>query len=119
MASGLKFTSKPIALLKTKTSPQDKYDEYFSARGYDPVFVPVLEHRFVSSNLERIRQLIEAGELEPGPGRKYGGLIFTSQRAVEAFTILVDDIDGMYPVGPSSIHPSTRDDGLKCLCQKQ
>ena len=95
MADGTKCTSTPVAFLKTKSSPHDKYAEYFSGRGYDPIFVPVLEHRFNAPNLEQVRQLIESGGLKPGPGRKYGGLVFTSQRAVEAFSNLVNEIDGI------------------------
>ena len=94
--SSPKFTSTPILLLKTKSSPHDNYADFFSTRGYDPTFVPVLEHRFNTTNLELIRQVIESGGLKPGPGRKFGGLIFTSQRAVEGFAKLVNEIDGMY-----------------------
>src|SRR5881398_1848841 len=72
----------PVFLLKTKSSPHDGYEEYFSVSGrYDPIFVPVLEHRFHDANLRTVRDLFISGAV----GREYGGLIFTSQRAVEGF----------------------------------
>ncbi|BDD55634.1 hypothetical protein MPDQ_000900 [Monascus purpureus] len=83
------FTSTPILLLKTKSTPHDGYEEFFSARGYHPIFVPVLEHRFNTPSLDEVKKLFVSGSLNPGPERKYGGLIFTSQRAVEGFARLV------------------------------
>ncbi|KAI9837848.1 MAG: hypothetical protein M1819_006782 [Sarea resinae] len=131
-------TAIPILLLKTKSSPTDAYEEYFSstilpasnstdglhagaAISFRPHFVPVLEHRFDDEALERVRQWLisgaflgaagsvggldaghgDEGEEErlgygDGNGRKrneqYGGLIFTSQRAVEAFTQVVEQL---------------------------
>lgn len=86
----------PIFLLKTKSLPQDGYEEYF--RGVEeglvktePVFVPVLEHRFDEGNLAVVRELL--GDKQFG-AQRYGGLIFTSQRAVEAFGRLVDERRG-------------------------
>lgn len=83
------FASTPILLLKTKSTPHDGYEEFFSARGYHPIFVPVLEHRFNAPSLDEVKKLFISGSLNPGPERKYGGLIFTSQRAVEGFARLV------------------------------
>ncbi|KAF4203914.1 hypothetical protein CNMCM8927_008061 [Aspergillus lentulus] len=79
----------PILLLKTKSTPHDGYEEFFSAHGYNPAFVPVLEHHFNHTNLRTVEDLFTSGSLNAGPGRKYGGLIFTSQRAVEGFARLV------------------------------
>lgn len=113
-------THPPILLLKTRSSPKDAYEEYFSARGYNPAFVPVLEHRFREESLAYITGLIEGGSFisdnnvhkeddnhndrEGGGDRKekkrrakYGGLIFTSQRAVEAFGAVLERMDRMYP----------------------
>lgn len=86
----------PIFLLKTKSIPQDGYEEYFSELKLgeaetEPVFVPVLEHRFDEGNLKVVRELLEEKQFGP---RRYGGLIFTSQRAVEAFGRLVDERKG-------------------------
>lgn len=82
-----------ILLLKTKSSPHDGYDEFFSARNIKPTFIPVLTHAFHDQNLKQIKDLLESGGLNPGQGRQYGGLIFTSQRAVEAFADLLIKVD--------------------------
>jgi len=80
----------PILLLKTKSTPGDGYKEYFQSTigvTYEPSFVPVLEHRFREKALSDIHNLIScAGFATPHESGKYGGIIFTSQRAVEAFT---------------------------------
>ena len=57
----------PIALLKTKSSPTDPYDEYFSTHPFSnsnghpshPIFVPVLKHQYV--NLDRLEKLVMGG----------------------------------------------------------
>lgn len=89
------FSKPPIFLLKTKSTPHDGYEEYFSSRGYDPTFVPVLEHRFHDENLKTVKELFVSGQLDEGSERKYGGLIFTSQRAVEGFVRAVEEVGGM------------------------
>ncbi|KAE8355368.1 tetrapyrrole biosynthesis, uroporphyrinogen III synthase [Aspergillus coremiiformis] len=106
--------STPILLLKTKSSPADSYEEYFSAHNYTPTFIPVLEHHFHTQNLSTVKQLFQSGSLTPGPGRKYGGLIFTSQRAVEGFATILRDIDVLYTVGPATSRSlvSIRDEHL-------
>lgn len=93
----------PILLLKTKSSPNDGYEDYFSTNNYTPVFVPVLEHRFHTSNLDEVRELFASGAFsdetssakdtrENAHARKrYGGMVFTSQRAVEAFTNMIEE----------------------------
>ncbi|KKZ66186.1 uroporphyrinogen-III synthase [[Emmonsia] crescens] len=101
----------PIFLLKTKSTPHDGYEDYFSTSGhYDPSFVPVLEHRFLEANLRRVRDLFVSGSI----GEQYGGLIFTSQRAVEGFARVIMDEVGetastkasesllLYTVGPAT-----------------
>ncbi|OAX83139.1 hypothetical protein ACJ72_02498 [Emergomyces africanus] len=101
----------PIFLLKTKSTPHDGYEEYFSVSGqYDPSFIPVLEHRFLEANLQRVRDLFVSGSI----GKLYGGLIFTSQRAVEGFARVIMDEVGqtastkasesllLYTVGPAT-----------------
>lgn len=101
-------TNPPILLLKTRSSPKDTYAEYFSARGYNPAFVPVLEHRFRGESLSLIKELIEGGNFTTTTTgndnrqsngvhqEKYGGLIFTSQRAVEAFGAVLAGMDRMF-----------------------
>lgn len=83
----------PVLLLKTKSTPTDGYEEHFRSfkeRGYIPDFIPVLEHRFREDALEEIRELITqkafTASSDSSTSARYGGIIFTSQRAVEAFT---------------------------------
>ncbi|KAL1865242.1 hypothetical protein Plec18167_009510 [Paecilomyces lecythidis] len=107
------LSKPPIFLLKTKSIPHDGYEEYFSSRGYHPTFVPVLEHRFHDENLKIVKDLFTSGQLDEGSGRKYGGLIFTSQRAVEGFARVVEEVGVsrattasksliLYTVGPAT-----------------
>ncbi|KAF2746868.1 uroporphyrinogen-III synthase-like protein [Sporormia fimetaria CBS 119925] len=92
----------PILLLKTRSVPEDTYEDYFSAAGYEPVFVPVLEHIIKKDAMAQVRQYIRDGAFLPAAGLpKYGGIIFTSQRAVEAFAELVAAIR---KEDPESLH---------------
>ncbi|KAI1608440.1 uroporphyrinogen-III synthase [Exophiala viscosa] len=98
---GLRLCSKmsvpstvPILLLKTRSQPHDAYEEYFSTfescgRSFQPQFVPVLEHRANAENLAELDHLLKSGGLT----EKYGGMIFTSQRAVEAWTDVVKRVE--------------------------
>ncbi|KAF2028756.1 tetrapyrrole biosynthesis, uroporphyrinogen III synthase [Setomelanomma holmii] len=87
-----------ILLLKTKSAPTDTYEELFTKldnHRYEPVFVPVLEHRFKRDVLDVLRsQITKRGFVPAAEGglALYGALIFTSQRAVEAFAEIVEDI---------------------------
>ncbi|OBT49100.1 hypothetical protein VE00_00130 [Pseudogymnoascus sp. WSF 3629] len=87
--------SIPIFLLKTKSTPHDGYEEFFSATklaGHDLAltFVPVLEHTLLEPGLDTVRQLLRSRRInDTGDEGTYGGMIFTSQRAVEAFASLV------------------------------
>lgn len=95
----------PILLLKTKSTPHDGYDDFFSTNGYTPSFIPVLEHRFHTENLASVRELFASGAFNTdststtthgpkesnGSEKKYGGMIFTSQRAVEAFAEMIEE----------------------------
>lgn len=84
-------TSIPVLLLKTRSIQDDSYEESFSQDDgndsitFDPHFVPVLAHERNESALASLATWLETGELK----RKYGGMIFTSQRAVEAWTEVV------------------------------
>lgn len=87
----------PVLLLKTKSSPRDGYENHLEECGYLPDFIPVLEHRFRDDTLEELRQLIIGqafmASVEPkSQNKKYGGIIFTSQRAVEAFTNVIEKL---------------------------
>lgn len=81
----------PILLLKTKSIPADSYEEYFAtpALPFIPSFVPVLEHQPSEENLRRIKSLLRDRRLNQG----HGGMIFTSQRAVEGFAKVVGDLE--------------------------
>ncbi|KAK7532970.1 tetrapyrrole biosynthesis, uroporphyrinogen III synthase [Phyllosticta citribraziliensis] len=86
----------PVLLLKTKSTPADGYQDFFSAARnarFDPIFVPVLEHRFRSEALQDLRRDIVSGGFSNDASRaKYGAIIFTSQRAVEAFSQVVAEL---------------------------
>jgi hypothetical protein len=91
----------PILLLKTKSTPNDSYEEYFSSTSslplFAPIFVPVLEHRSDVQNLEVVKRSLRDGGDGALKGRKmgrYGGMIFTSQRAVEGFAGVVEELEG-------------------------
>ena len=121
----------PILLLKTRATPTDGYQEYFSTVDSEldlPVFVPVLEHRLKDDSLSELLELIQSGAFQTdGRGGRsevrYGGIIFTSQRAVKAFAtvveklrkkplpldVLLPSILPLYVVGPATAR------GLKAL----
>jgi uroporphyrinogen-III synthase len=113
----------PVLLLKTKSIPTDTYEELFTTldnHRYAPIFVPVLEHRFKQDTLKEVHEHVTGRGFLPKSKQglaTYGALIFTSQRAVEAFTQIVEDIrsDGkldvdellpesvpLYVVGPAT-----------------
>ncbi|PBP26003.1 uroporphyrinogen-III synthase HemD, partial [Diplocarpon rosae] len=109
--------SIPILLLKTKSTPNDGYEERFSGAKdgleFDPTFVPVLEHRLLNEGLNIVKGLVRSRQIGKEKDKKYGGLIFTSQRAVEAFARLVEEGKGdtqwpylqdvpIYTVGPAT-----------------
>lgn len=96
-------TPTPILLLKTPTQPTDPYFTHFSARNYSPRFVSPLTHTLRPPSLTLLL-----------PTPKYGALIFTSARAVEAFALTLsrctaDEIAALagislpiYVVGPAT-----------------
>ena len=87
----------PLLLLKTPTSPTDAYTTFFtfpsasSSCTYTPHYIPVLTH---NSNLSSLFPILDplassvhsSGSLSyDSTSFPYGGLIFTSARAVDAF----------------------------------
>jgi uroporphyrinogen-III synthase len=90
----------PVILLKTKSTPTDGYESYFNAAKngrYTASFAPVLEHQFRKSSLQEIANIYRTSDLglspkPDGTSPKYGGIIFTSQRAVEAFTQVINTL---------------------------
>ena len=126
----------PVLLLKTKSIPVDGYDEYFKTvenGKYNPIFVPVLEHRFKADVLDWLSKVVNSQGLStnkhPNPVKAtedtFGGMIFTSQRAVEAFSNTIQSLDAsardlllpaefpLYVVGPATAK-GLRALGLKC-----
>ena len=106
MAAGIADDSGkiPLFLLKTKSIPGDAYEELFSspqgAFEFEPEFIPVLEHQFEGNGLKKFDGLLKGRQVASLPDSPYGGLIFTSQRAVEAFARIVSDGNGMIAPRP-------------------
>ena len=111
----------PVILLKTKSSPSDPYDDFFTFHEFPPghpatpVFVPVLQHRHV--NTTALSELISEHKIaseHQSERTEIAGLIITSQRAVEALGgVLAQLADGdagdalrahcrVYVVGPAT-----------------
>ncbi|KAK6518966.1 hypothetical protein TWF281_003656 [Arthrobotrys megalospora] len=91
----------PILLLKTRSTPTDPYATLLSSNGYDPIFVPVLQHHPINADIVRSYildgSIVSAGENEAinsddKDKNKFGALIITSQRAVEALGVLIEEL---------------------------
>ncbi|KAH6653762.1 tetrapyrrole biosynthesis, uroporphyrinogen III synthase [Truncatella angustata] len=108
---------QPVLLLKTKSIPNDTYEELFSTPRdgfhFEPVFVPVLQHQFIEDGMNSFKRLLHDRQISKEKDAAYGGLIFTSQRAVEGFAKLVEEGQGdehwphlqdipIYTVGPAT-----------------
>ncbi|KAF9869259.1 uroporphyrinogen-III synthase [Colletotrichum karsti] len=118
MAHSATSTTVPVLLLKTKSTPGDSYEELFSQNhngpNFEPTFVPVLHHSFQEPGMTVARDVLHRRAISTDADASYGGLIFTSQRAVEAFAQLVDEKKGaeggwphlqnvpVYSVGPAT-----------------
>ena len=120
----------PVLLLKTKSIPADGYQDIFAGwNNYSPAFLPVLEHRFRDDALAWLTTITSnhgfASDVAAQADSSYGAIIFTSQRAVEAFTSVVQSLDPssrdkllpaslpLYAVGPATAR-GLRALGLKC-----
>ncbi|KAI4141363.1 MAG: hypothetical protein L6R39_005379 [Caloplaca ligustica] len=102
--------SIPILLLKNKsTGHTDPYTTHFSSHPLSPnvtyqsIYVPVLEHTFRTEPVLRTfkpffnnQDVEDATTLFP-----YGGLIFTSQRAVEAYAASLNQMTSIDKIGPT------------------
>lgn len=131
-----KGTQTPVLLLKTKSSPTDHYEELFgmAGSGYDPSFLPVLEHQFKENTVSWLKQTVldrgfacrnDDSDSKQVKVSCFGGFIFTSQRAVEAFASIVEAIEPesrdiflpeslpLYVVGPATAR-GVRSLGLRC-----
>jgi phage tail sheath gpL-like len=88
-ASSKALDAVPVLLLKTASTPSDSYEELFNSstghdgRQFDPNFLPVMQHKFEDAGMSKLRDLLRRRRINPAGD--FGGLIFTSQRAVEAF----------------------------------
>ncbi|TQS33131.1 hypothetical protein Golomagni_06534, partial [Golovinomyces magnicellulatus] len=86
----------PILLLKTKSTPGDSYQDLLSSSKLSDgsrlsaQFIPVLQHRFDDAGISLVRKLLAEKQIGSNKVAKYGGMIFTSQRAVEAFAHVVE-----------------------------
>ncbi|KIW69338.1 hypothetical protein PV04_05219 [Phialophora macrospora] len=119
----------PVLFLKTRSQPHDAYEEYFSdicsGKGADgaegsipvflPEFVPVLEHRPSGENLARLVGLLSGGRLS----EQYGGMIFTSQRAVEAWADVVKRVEGGTEQQPQTNAATTQDSDSGMVCSPE
>ncbi|CAK7566979.1 MAG: uroporphyrinogen-III synthase [Sporothrix epigloea] len=101
MATNTQPPPIPVFLLKTRSSPADAYEDLLAASSdggvaFAPIFVPVLEHRFIDDGLAKVKDLLDRrqitnGRLHSSTSGQYGGMIFTSQRAVDAFSKIVNE----------------------------
>lgn len=137
---GLSIDQVPVYLLKTKSTPTDAYQTHISQLSngkYQPLFVPVLDHIFRDDPLRALRRHAERFAFAGGspadarrkatnnPAKRYGGMVFTSQRAVDAFATVVAKLDPaklaalfdaempIYVVGPATAN-GVRALGLQC-----
>lgn len=89
---------EPIIFLKTKSQPTDNYEKYFDSRNgatqFEPSFIPVLMHRIKPNAVTQFTEWLEAGAFSRYQHKftTYGGIIFTSQRAVEVFSAAVANV---------------------------
>ena len=99
----------PVLLLKTKSAASDAYENLFNSSQvgecYSPTFVPVLRHAFDEAKLTMLASLLIQGKIGTHEGCEYGGLIFTSQRAVEAFVQITASVECSCPQ-PLNLHRS-------------
>jgi hypothetical protein len=72
-----------------------------------PESAPVLEHGPNDENVFRLEQLLRSGRLK----EEYGGMIFTSQRAVEIWADVVRRVEQPADAGQSSTHEGS---GMVC-----
>ncbi|MCJ1392958.1 hypothetical protein MMC18_005830 [Xylographa bjoerkii] len=104
----------PLLLLKTRNTPTDAYDTYFSpspsasattTSHLQPTFIPVLQHAFLAPSLSHLHALLSL----PARDFPYGGLICTSQRAVEALGQVLEELAAS--ATPLQRNSDSRDDG--------
>lgn len=97
--------SRRVLLLKNRTTPRDPYYEAFVTAGFDPTFIPLLEHGHVDR--EKSIEYLKSSEF-----LRYPVVIITSQRAVECLNECLEYVDTetrqmihtktIYTVGPAT-----------------
>ncbi|PHH76424.1 hypothetical protein CDD83_4258 [Cordyceps sp. RAO-2017] len=113
----------PVLLLKTRSSPHDPYEDLFlssdAAGGprFAPRFVPVLSHRLEAKGTARLATLLQHRQIGPAADSAFGGLILTSQRAVEALAKIVADGKDCDLGAPSSIDSPCTPSKPRCVCR--
>ncbi len=88
----------PIVLLKARAADDGYQHRLGIAKNgldYRPIYLPVLDYYFDEKNLGVVRELLESKQFGNDDRQSYGGLIFTSQRAVEAFAHLIREGKGL------------------------
>ncbi|KAL8720864.1 MAG: hypothetical protein Q9225_002343 [Loekoesia sp. 1 TL-2023] len=102
----------PVLLLKNPSSGhEDPYTTHLSSNPptpiskYQPIYVPVLEHTlYTDPILTILDRSLKGGDTElPVTTFAYGGLIFTSQRAVEAFASALAHLSSLLDADPKSL----------------
>ena len=102
----------PILLLKTRSTPSDAYHDLLSSSSlngspFAPEFIPVLHHQFDRNGISKLTTLLTNEAISGNENAQFGGLIFTSQRAVEAFTHVVTETRPNLSVPIYSVGPAT------------
>ncbi|TDZ18336.1 Uroporphyrinogen-III synthase [Colletotrichum orbiculare MAFF 240422] len=81
---------------------------------FEPMFIPVMQHIFQEPGMNIVRTVLRQCSISTAPEATYGGLVFTSQRAVEAFAKTVEEAENydkiwtsfqdvpVYSVGPAT-----------------
>jgi len=94
-------SATPVYLLKTRASPSDAYEKLLKdfhddihLDTFEPIFVPVMEHQMREEGTSFLKRLLKLGSINIKPNATYGGLIFTSQRATEAFASVIRECQG-------------------------
>lgn len=96
----------PVLLLKTASVPTDAYHQLLSSSApitdlatgpgpgpqFVPRFLPVFLHRFRPEATSWLEELLRQRRIGDGHDCTFGGLVFTSQRAVDAFRSVLDSL---------------------------
>lgn len=89
--SKLEARKIPILFLKNRSQPDEQYHDHFISScladaAFEPIFIPVLRH--TQLNLDVLEKVL-ATKFDADSDTSYGGLIITSQRAVEVLSTVL------------------------------